>query len=59
MQHEVLHYKHPVEVVLDETRELATVTSADTVGSVKYTTLHDYDTVSRLPAPHNMTSVRL
>jgi hypothetical protein len=54
-----LQHEYPVEVDLDETQELTMNTSPDTVGSVKYTTFHDYDTVSRLPVPHNMAIVKL
>jgi hypothetical protein len=48
LQHVVLQHKYPAEVDLDKTRELAMAMPTDTVGFVKYKTLHDYDMVSRL-----------
>jgi hypothetical protein len=52
LQHMVLYYKYPVEVDLDETRQMATVISSDTVGFGKYRTLHDYKTVSMPSTTH-------
>jgi hypothetical protein len=42
----MLYYKHPIEVKLDETRQMAMVTPPDIAGLGKHTTLQDYRTVS-------------
>jgi hypothetical protein len=47
----MLYYNHPIEVSLDETRQMATVSPPDIVGFVKYSTLYDYKTVRNPPSP--------
>jgi hypothetical protein len=46
LQHTVLYYEQPIEVYLDETRQMAMVTQPDIIGFAKYRTLYDYKTVS-------------
>jgi 16S rRNA A1518/A1519 N6-dimethyltransferase RsmA/KsgA/DIM1 with predicted DNA glycosylase/AP lyase activity len=45
----VHYYKHPFEVNLEETRQMAMVTPSDIAGFEKYRTLYDDKMVSNLP----------
>jgi hypothetical protein len=50
----LLHYKYPIEVHVDETRQMAMVTPPHTW---KYRTLHDYNTVSSHEPVYSMCHI--